>query len=139
MITTYTGVVIRHEPVFSAAIGIGIFTALFTTIRSVMRSLVLGSGGPAMYGVGCMSLSTIQSPCHGPVERARRYAWGTATAAANLPLDLLTPVTTGEAVGLEPAMRWARLVSRIAGRCGLPLMPAVSDIRRQQEWSIDHR
>ena len=69
-----------------------------------------------------------------------RAETGRATLiTANLPLDLLTPVTTGEAGGVEPAMRWARLVSRIAGHCGLPLMPAVSDIRRQQEWSIDHR
>ena len=69
-----------------------------------------------------------------------RAETGRATLiTANLPLDLLTPVTTGEAGGVEPAMRWARLVSRIAGRCGLPLILAVSDIRRQQEWSIDQR
>jgi hypothetical protein len=30
-------------------------------------------------------------------------------------------------------MRWERLVSRIAGRAGLPRVLAVSDIRRQQE------
>jgi len=63
-----------------------------------------------------------------------RAETGRATLiTANLPLDLLTPVTTGEAVGLEPAMRWERLVSRIAGRAGMPRVLAVSDIRRQQE------